>query len=201
VKAQHDENVFGKVGTSAAEFEKALAGKKILDAKQQGKYFWYEPLPLMIMSIMLTSKRIEMSSPPHPLCHFGMAGWFRIKGVETAYYKSTKAAADEWPPKYWKFSFETKEEPGKPVVDAVFVDYRRFARVRLMDCPAEELRNTTPLKENGPDPVIDKDILTVEWLTDICAKKRLPIKALLLDQANISGIGNWVGYASAEEAP
>lgn len=41
VKAQHDEKVFGKVGTSAAEFEKALNGKKILDAKQQGKYFWY----------------------------------------------------------------------------------------------------------------------------------------------------------------
>lgn len=41
IKAQHDENVFGKVGTSAAEFEKALAGKKIVDAAQQGKYFWY----------------------------------------------------------------------------------------------------------------------------------------------------------------
>ena len=41
VKAQHDENVFGKVGTTAAEFEKALMGKKILDAGQQGKYFWY----------------------------------------------------------------------------------------------------------------------------------------------------------------
>lgn len=41
VKAEHDENVFGKVGTSAAEVEKALTGKKVLDAKQQGKYFWY----------------------------------------------------------------------------------------------------------------------------------------------------------------
>lgn len=40
VKAQHDENVYGKVGTSAAAFEKALKGKKILDAAQQGKYFW-----------------------------------------------------------------------------------------------------------------------------------------------------------------
>ena len=40
VKAQHDENVYGKVGTSAAEFEKALTGKKIVDARQQGKYFW-----------------------------------------------------------------------------------------------------------------------------------------------------------------
>lgn len=48
VKAQHDENVFGKVGTSAAAFEKALTGKKILDAKQQGKYFWYKFCPLMM---------------------------------------------------------------------------------------------------------------------------------------------------------
>ncbi|KAL8748264.1 MAG: hypothetical protein Q9184_007453, partial [Pyrenodesmia sp. 2 TL-2023] len=39
VKAQHDENVFGKVGTSAAEVEKALTGKKVVGAKQQGKYF------------------------------------------------------------------------------------------------------------------------------------------------------------------
>ncbi|KAL8937663.1 MAG: hypothetical protein Q9216_004315 [Gyalolechia sp. 2 TL-2023] len=39
VKAQHDENVFGKVGTSAAEFEEALTGKRVVDAKQQGKYF------------------------------------------------------------------------------------------------------------------------------------------------------------------
>lgn len=40
VKAQPDENVFGKVGCSAAEFEKALTGKKVVDARQQGKYFW-----------------------------------------------------------------------------------------------------------------------------------------------------------------
>lgn len=40
VKAQHDEIVFGKVGTSAAEFEKSLTGKKVIDARQQGKYFW-----------------------------------------------------------------------------------------------------------------------------------------------------------------
>ena len=40
VRAQHDENVFGKVGCSAAEFEKALTGKKVMGARQQGKYFW-----------------------------------------------------------------------------------------------------------------------------------------------------------------
>ena len=46
VKAQDDANVFGKVGTSAAEFQKALTGKKVLDAGQQGKYFWYVASPV-----------------------------------------------------------------------------------------------------------------------------------------------------------
>lgn len=40
VKAQHDENVYGKSGTTAAAFEKALTGKKVVGAGQQGKYFW-----------------------------------------------------------------------------------------------------------------------------------------------------------------
>lgn len=40
VRAQDDANVFGKVGTSASEFENALSGKTVIDANQQGKYFW-----------------------------------------------------------------------------------------------------------------------------------------------------------------
>ncbi|KAL9635788.1 MAG: hypothetical protein Q9204_002500 [Flavoplaca sp. TL-2023a] len=55
------------------------------------------------------------------------------------------------------------------------------------------MRNVSPLKENGPDPVADKDILTEEWLVQKLQSKHVPVKALLLDQANISGIGNWVG--------
>lgn len=73
------------------------------------------------------------------------------------------------------------------------MDARRFARIRLLDCPGSEIRNTTPLVENGPDPIIDRETLTLEWLTTLMKKKHVPVKALLLDQANISGIGNWVG--------
>ena len=40
VVAEVDGNVYGKVGCSAEAFEKALRGKKVLDARQQGKYFW-----------------------------------------------------------------------------------------------------------------------------------------------------------------
>ncbi|KAL9111493.1 MAG: hypothetical protein Q9187_007918 [Circinaria calcarea] len=121
-----------------------------------------------------------------------MAGWFKLRGVETGKYKvnATPDPDEAWPPKYWKFALETVETPRS---EAAFVDSRRFARIRLIDCPAEEMRNTSPLKENGPDPVIDQDILTEEWLRDKLKSKKIPVKALLLDQANISGVGNWVG--------
>lgn len=174
VQAQHDDIIFGKVGTSAAEFQKAMQGKKIVGAGQQGKYFW-----------------ITMSSPPHAVMHFGMAGWLKIKDADTYYYRSDKPEDQEWPPKYWKFLLETSENPK---TEAAFVDARRLSRVRLVDCPADEIRNHTPLKENGPDPVSDKDIVTETWLMEKLKSKKVPIKALLLDQANISGIGNWMGY-------
>ncbi|RFU29926.1 hypothetical protein B7463_g6410, partial [Scytalidium lignicola] len=178
VKAQDDAVVFGKAGTTGAEFEKAMTGKKVIDAGQQGKYFW-----------------LIMSSPPHPVFHFGMTGWWQLRGEPTAHYRPKEGKEEatkdqEWPPKYWKFLLETKEEPK---VESAFTDARRFSRVRLVDCRAEDIRKTTPLKENGPDPVIDSEILTAEWLEKKMKSKHVPIKALLLDQANISGIGNWVG--------
>lgn len=79
------------------------------------------------------------------------------------------------------------------MLEAAFCDFRRFSRVRLLHCAAKDIRKTTPLIENGPDPNTDKEIVTSEWLEQLCQRKRAPIKAVLLDQANISGIGNWVG--------
>lgn len=122
----------------------------------------------------------------------GMTGWIRFRNEDTYYYKPAKEEEKkDWPPKFWKFLLETAEEPK---CEAAFVDSRRFARVRLLDCDADAIRQTTPLKENGPDPVIDKDVITEEWFVNKMRSKKVPVKALLLDQANFSGIGNWVGY-------
>ncbi|KAF1911824.1 Formamidopyrimidine-DNA glycosylase N-terminal domain-containing protein [Ampelomyces quisqualis] len=173
VKTQEDDIIYGKVGTSASAFQKAMTGKKILDARQQGKYFW-----------------LVMDSQPHPLMHFGMSGWMKFSNDDSAYYRPTKPEEADWPPRFWKFVLQLK---GDPATEVAFVDPRRLGRIRLVDVKAEEMRNTTPLKENGPDPVIDKDILTVDWLANKLRSKKVPVKALLLDQANISGIGNWVG--------
>lgn len=142
-----------------------MTGKKILDARQQGKYFW-----------------LVMDSAPHPLMHFGMSGWMKFSNDDSAYYRPAKPEEAEWPPKYWKFVLQLKEEPKSEVA---FVDARRLARIRLIDAKAEDMRKTTPLKENGPDPVIDKDILTVDWLSTKLRSKKVPVKALLLDQGRL----------------
>lgn len=150
-----------------------MTGKKIIDARQQGKYFW-----------------LAMSEPPHPLMHLGMTGWLKFSNVDTGYYKPAKQEEEQWPPRFWKFVLELE---GKPECNIAFTDARRLGRIRLVQAKAEDMRKTTPLKENGPDPVVDKDILTVDWLANKMRSKKVPIKALLLDQANISGVGNWVG--------
>ena len=147
-------------------------------ADQQGKYFY-----------------VTFDKPPHAVMHFGMTGWMKFNVEDTAYYKQAKeeeGKVQEWPPKYMKFLWKCDAEGDKEPCEVAFVDARRLARIRLVDCEVDKIRDATPLKENGPDPVRDKEILTVEWLAALTKRKRVPIKALLLDQANISGVGNWV---------
>lgn len=170
VQVQEDNIVYGKVGTTASAFQAAMAGKTVVDARQQGKYFW-----------------LVMNSPPHPVLHLGMTGWIKFSNDDTSYYRPKKEQTQEWPPRFWKFIFKTEDDN-----EVAFIDARRLARIRLVDADGNDLRNQTPLKENGPDPVIDKGVLTLEWFTKKMRSKRVPVKALLLDQANISGVGNWV---------
>ncbi|KAI1454409.1 Formamidopyrimidine-DNA glycosylase N-terminal domain-containing protein [Annulohypoxylon moriforme] len=176
VLAPDDSSIFGKVGTSGPAFEKALTGKKVVDIGSQGKYFW-----------------MVFSAAPHTVLHLGMTGWVEIRGIQTGYSRyveRTKNNKEQWPPKFWKFQLETD---GDPKVEVAYTDARRFGRVRLVDCPGEEIRKHSPLVENGPDPVVDKDIFTEDFLRQKMKSRHVPIKALLLDQSTISGIGNWVG--------
>jgi formamidopyrimidine-DNA glycosylase len=99
----------------------------------------------------------------------------------------------KWPPKFWKFHLETAASNSASPVGVAFTDSRRFARIRLVDCPGADIRSHSPLVENGPDPVIDRDRFTEAYLREKMRLRHVPVKALLLDQAMISGIGNWVG--------
>jgi len=178
-EAFEDDIVYGKVGCSAKAFQSAVQGNKVTGVDQQGKYFY-----------------ITFSKSPHAVLHLGMTGWVAFDNQDTRYYKQAKEKdgkdAEEWPPKYAKFLLKCDAVDGREAVEAAFVDARRLARIRLVDCEEGDIRNQSPLKENGPDPVRDKEIVTVDWLAQLLRKKRVPVKALLLDQANLSGVGNWV---------
>lgn len=62
--------------TTHEAFKKALEGKKVLGAKQWGKYFWYNSLSWCAFWVKpeLANKhnRLAMDSPPHPIMHFGI---------------------------------------------------------------------------------------------------------------------------------
>lgn len=199
--APDDAAIFGKAGTTGPAFEAALTGQTVVSAGSQGKYFW-----------------LEMSSPqgPHPVIHFGMTGWLHIKGLRTAdanYYKGQKSAdAELWPPRFCKFQLtasssaagpkskskaakaKAADDGGDDEVQIAFTDSRRFSRVRLVACPGPAIRLHSPLVENGPDPVQDyPERFNYDYLASVMSRRHVPIKALLLDQSVLSGVGNWVG--------
>nr|AGT16396.1 formamidopyrimidine-DNA glycosylase [Saccharum hybrid cultivar R570] len=116
---------------------------------------------------------LQLDAPPFPSFQFGMAGAIYIKGIPVT--KSVVNSEEEWPSKYSKFFAEFS-----------FTDKRRFARVRLFDDP----ETVPPISELGPDALFEP--MSVDNFLDSLGRKKIGIKALLLDQSFISGIGNWI---------
>ncbi|KAL3511914.1 hypothetical protein ACH5RR_024631 [Cinchona calisaya] len=150
---------------SPKDFQASLVGKAIVAAHRKGKNMW-----------------LQLDSPPFPSFQFGMAGAIYIKGVAvTKYKRSAVKDTDEWPSKYSKFFIELNDG-----LELSFTDKRRFARVRLLENPVA----VPPISELGPDALLEPMI--VEEFYKLLSKKNIGIKALLLDQGFISGIGNWI---------
>eukprot|EP01083_Nonionella_stella_P214375 772489_1 len=152
-------------GVTAKEFEHALIGRKITQALRKGKHLWW-----------------EMDQGPSPAFHFGMTGGFYVKGVEGCYYQLSTVDLSEWPPKFTKCFIQFEDD-----TELCFVNKRRFGRVRLLKHPA---LYRSPLKELGFDPVTEMP--SVRVFGEILSKRKAPIKALLLNQKVIAGIGNWI---------
>lgn len=152
-------------GVSPSDFVAALVGKTIVSALRKGKNLW-----------------LQLDSPPFPSFQFGMAGAVYIKGVAvTKYKRSAVNDSDEWPSKYSKFFVQLDDG-----LELSFTDKRRFAKVRLLEDPASK----PPISELGPDALLEP--MTVDELHESLSKKKIAIKALLLDQGFVSGIGNWI---------
>ncbi|MEM7627644.1 MAG: DNA-formamidopyrimidine glycosylase family protein [Planctomycetota bacterium] len=106
---------------------------------------------------------------PGVLWHFGMTGGYR------RYEKLSDR------PRFLKI--ELTLDDGQRFG---FVDPRRFGRVRLIDDPLNE----PPLSDMGPDAL--DELPQVKWFVEQLARRKTPIKALLLNQSFLAGIGNWI---------
>ena len=106
---------------------------------------------------------------PGVLWHFGMAGGFR----------SYEKVAER--PRFLKV--ELTLDGGRRFG---FVDPRRFGRVRLVEDPPSR----PPLCEMGPD-ALDAMPGAAWWIAEL-RRRRTPVKTLLLNQAFVAGIGNWI---------
>ncbi|TVU06658.1 hypothetical protein EJB05_49882 [Eragrostis curvula] len=159
-------------GVAPARLEAALVGRTIAAARRKGKNLW-----------------LALDSPPHPTFQFGfnaaasgMAGAIYIKGVELSKYKrSAVNTTEEWPSKYSKLFVQMDDG-----LEFSFTDKRRFAKIRLLDNPEA----APPISELGPDALFEP--MKLDDFMQLLSRKNVPIKALLLDQSFISGIGNWV---------
>jgi formamidopyrimidine-DNA glycosylase len=112
---------------------------------------------------------LELDRRPWLLMHFGMTGWlFSYRGVAER-------------PRHWRL--ELTAEGGRKLC---FSDARRFGRIRLQQDPPTE----PPVSELGFD-VLD-GLPPVKLLAELLARRRAPVKAVLLDQSLFAGVGNWI---------
>ncbi|BGP22695.1 hypothetical protein JCM10295v2_001586 [Rhodotorula toruloides] len=175
VQAKEDTIVFS--GTTHENFIKALEGKTVESVNRLGKNFY-----------------LVLSSSPHPILHFGMSGQAHIRGEPPLAYRSSSStaveASTEWPPKYAKTWIEFEGKAGERT-EWAFCDARRLGRIKLVDVEADEIEKVPPLSELGADPLLNMPSL--DTLCIALAKRKAPIKAVLLDQNGpFCGLGNYL---------
>lgn len=171
-----------EVETYRRQIEKAVKNKIIKDVHvHPDKIIFAGKSPAKVKEAFLgaTVKKIlrkgkyiwfEMDSYPWPVFHLGMTGKYEI--------------SDSMP--------DTKTKSIKLVLEfndgtfLTFRDPRRFGRIFLQNDPTYE----KPLANLGPD--ILNELPPTKIIEDLISHRSAPIKALLLDQSILSGIGNWV---------
>jgi formamidopyrimidine-DNA glycosylase len=112
---------------------------------------------------------LELDRRPWLAFHFGMTGWF-------SFYRRVEER-----PRFLKIELVAAD--GRRLA---YTDPRRFGRIRLQDDPAGE----APIARLGFDPL--EGLPPARELARHLARRKAPLKAVLLDQSLFAGVGNWV---------
>ena len=153
---------------SKKTIEDALVGRTVRAIGRRGKTFW-----------------IELAGPgPTVYGHLGMTGWIReigTDGVRLQGHGDAPFDDEHGRPRFLKLLLEV---PGGKAI--AFTDGRRLGRIWLGPDPEDEPR----VKRLGRDAY--DDLPTPSELGTLFARRRVPIKALLLGQNTLAGLGNWL---------
>ncbi len=153
------------IEATPSEVVGALHGATITGAHRWGKQLW-----------------IAFDRPPCVCLHFGMTGGIRTPGDDPLVLESSGADVDRaWPPRFCKLHVTLDDG-----TRFGFVNSRRLGRVRLRDDP----RNQPPISKLGFDPFLAMP--GKKEFAALVKRRKIPIKALLLDQKFAAGVGNWI---------
>lgn len=154
--------------SSRRNIEDALAGRTVRAIGRRGKTFW-----------------IELGGPgPTVYGHLGMSGWIREVGRGSTRLQAHGDAPlddEHGRPRFLKLLLQARS--GRAIA---FTDPRRLGRIWLGGDPADEKR----VQRLGRDAL--DDLPTTKELAALFARRKIPIKALLLDQGALAGLGNWL---------
>ena len=166
VEVVRDSIVFGSASPKA--IERALLGRTVEAVGRRGKFFW----------LCLSGEG------PTLFGHLGMSGWIREVGVEGVRLQGHGDAPfddEHGRPRFLKLGIAVQSGLG-----VVLTDPRRLGRVWLGPSPEQDSR----VKRLGPDAF--EALPNTKLLLALFARRKIPIKAVLLDQSVVSGIGNWI---------
>ncbi len=144
----------------AKDFEKRLAGQTITSVGRRAKYLI-----------------VDVSSGDVLVMHLGMSGSFRVNDGKIAKYHHEKSKSTTHDHIVFHMSNGTT---------VTFNDPRRFGSMKLV---ARAKMDQEPLLRSiGPEPLGNE--FDAAMLAQACAGKKTSLKAALLDQRVVAGLGN-----------
>ncbi len=161
--------------------ERSVVGKYIVKVATTGDLIVYDGVAPRRFASALRGRRIEavrrfgkylwmeLDRRPWPTFHFGMTGSFRV-------YRDRRDR-----PRFWKVELLMDDGTRLAMPNA-----RRLGRIRLLHDPEHE----PPISNLGFDPLLNMP--PVKTFAALLARRKGPIKGVLLDQSFAAGVGNWV---------
>jgi formamidopyrimidine-DNA glycosylase len=144
----------------AKDFEERLAGQTVTSVGRRAKYLI-----------------VDVSSGDVLVMHLGMSGSFRVNDGKIAKYHHEKSKSTTHDHIVFHMS------NGATVT---FNDPRRFGSMKLV--PRTKMDDEPLLRSIGPEPLGNE--FDAAMLAQACAGKKTSLKAALLDQRVVAGLGN-----------